>query len=107
MVSIAKYSDIHKMDDPFCVPGSVCVLLKLVHLLNTERSDKALPQGRVWVGVGRDSDKELGRSYLNSSQLFIGMSFTSIVQNALMNALARRAFVINGMLRSIAARRIL
>ena len=67
MVSIAKYSDIHKMDDPFCVPGSVCVLLKLVHLLNTERSDKALPQGRVWVGVGRDSDKELGRSYLNSS----------------------------------------
>ena len=45
--------------------------------------------------------------YLYSSQLFTGISFKSILQNARINALARRAFVIRGILWSIAARRIL
>lgn len=46
-------------------------------------------------------------SYLKLSQLLIGMSSMSTVQNALMNELARRALVINGIFRSMAARRIL
>lgn len=45
--------------------------------------------------------------YLYSSQLLISMSSMLIVQKAWMKALARRAFVINGMFRSMAARRIL
>ena len=44
--------------------------------------------------------------YLYSSQLFTGISFTSILQNAFINALAKRAFVMSGMLWSIAARRM-
>ena len=42
-----------------------------------------------------------------SAQLLMAMSSTSSVQNALMKALARRALVMSGMLRSMAARRIL
>ncbi|QUT63213.1 hypothetical protein INE84_02915 [Bacteroides uniformis] len=45
--------------------------------------------------------------HLYSAHDLIAKSSGVIVQNALMNALARRAFVINGILRSMAARRIL
>ena len=46
-------------------------------------------------------------NYLNSSQLLTGIEATSILQNERMNALARRALVMSGILWSIAARRIL
>ncbi len=45
--------------------------------------------------------------YLYSSQLLMSMSSSFTVQNAVMKALARRGLVINGTLRSMAARRIL
>ena len=45
--------------------------------------------------------------YLYSSQLLIAISSMLMVQNAWMKALARRALVIKGMFRSMAARRIL
>ena len=45
--------------------------------------------------------------YLYSSQDLIAKSSGVIVQKALIKALARRAFIISGILRSIAARRIL
>ena len=44
--------------------------------------------------------------YLYSLQLFIWISSSLNVQNAVMNAEARRAFVINGTFKSIPARRI-
>gem|GEM_PF-4726382 len=47
------------------------------------------------------------QNYLYSSQLLIAISSIVIVQNALINALAKRALVISGIFRSIAARRIL
>ena len=45
--------------------------------------------------------------YLYSSQLFIAISSTVMVQKAWINALAKRALVISGIFKSIAARRIL
>ena len=45
--------------------------------------------------------------YLYSSQLLMAMSSMLIEQKALINALAKRAFVMRGMFKSIAARRIL
>ena len=45
--------------------------------------------------------------YLYSSQLLIAMSSMLIVQKALINELAKRALVISGIFKSIAARLIL
>lgn len=47
-----------------------------------------------------------GIPYLYSCQLLIWISFWFMWQNASMNALARRALVINGMLWSMAPRRM-
>ena len=51
--------------------------------------------------------KRTGTSYLYSDHALISMSSTRIVVKAVMNALAKRVLVISGMLRSMAARRML
>ena len=69
-----------------------------------EQIGKNIHFSRVKNAVG---NRRISVSYLYSSQLLIAMSSMLMVQNALMNALARRALVISGIFRSMAARRIL
>ena len=70
-------------------------------LLNIHRSGRYNYLTLRWINNGRKTD------YLYSSQLLMAMSSMVMVQNALINALAKRALVIKGIFKSMAARRIL
>ena len=76
--------------------------VSLLYIAETPKKNTGKPDA-----PGRSSERLSKHFYLYSSQALIAKSSGVMVQKALINALARRAFVINGILRSIAARRIL
>ncbi len=76
-----------------------------LHISNIDNLHKYKKIGACQNKLTRS--KNLFRDYLYSSQLFTGTSAISSLQKARIKALAKRAFVIRGILWSIAARRIL